>query len=143
MRKGKKDYASITSAHSRYTFTDYRVQGQTIVKVNGDIGASPLAHAIQHPSMRPVLSRCGSDSWPKLWKLGVCLDVGLGLSLCAVPLLQFRSQRSEEVGSECRSKGVACETTQKPVKGALGNRRSKCTDQRLAMIRSVQVELMR
>ena len=35
------------------------------------------------------------------------------------------------------------ETTQKPVKGALGNRRSKCTDQRLAMIRSVQVELMR
>ena len=34
------------------------------------------------------------------------------------------------------------ETTQKPVKGALGNRESKCTDQRLAVIRSVQVELM-
>ena len=27
-------------------------------------------------------------------------DVGLGLSLCAVPLLQFRPQRSEEVGLE-------------------------------------------
>ena len=35
------------------------------------------------------------------------------------------------------------ETTQKPVKGALGNRRLKCTDQRLAMVRSVQMELMR
>ena len=33
--------------------------------------------------------------------------MGLGLSLCAVPLLQFGSQRSEEVGSECRSKVVA------------------------------------
>ena len=53
------------------------------------------------------MSKCGSDSWPKLWKLGVRLDVGLGLSLCAVPLLQFRSQRLEEVGSERRSKGVA------------------------------------
>ena len=37
----------------------------------------------------------------------------------------------------------ATETTQKPVKGALGNRGSKCTDQRLTMARSVQVELMR
>ena len=53
------------------------------------------------------MSRRGSDSWPKLRKLGVCLDVGLGLSLCAVPLLQFGSQRSEEVGSECQSKMVA------------------------------------
>ena len=53
------------------------------------------------------VSRRGSDSWPKLRKLGVRLDVGLGLSLCAVPLLQFGSQRSEEVGSECRSKVVA------------------------------------
>ena len=34
------------------------------------------------------------------------------------------------------------ETTQKPVKGALGNQRSKCTDQRLALGRSVQVVLM-
>ena len=34
------------------------------------------------------------------------------------------------------------ETTQKPVKGALGNRRSKCTDQQLALGRSVQVEFM-
>ena len=34
------------------------------------------------------------------------------------------------------------ETTQKPVKGALGNRKSKGTDQRLAMARSVQVEFM-
>ena len=54
-----------------------------------------------------ILSRRGSDSWLKLWKLGVCSDVGLGLSLCAVPLLQFRSQRLEEVGSERRSKVVA------------------------------------
>ena len=53
------------------------------------------------------LSRCGSDSWPKLRKLGVHSDVGLGLSLCAVPLLQFGSQRLEEVGSERRSKVVA------------------------------------
>ena len=30
------------------------------------------------------------------------------------------------------------ETTQKPVKGALGNRKSKGTDQRLALGRSVQ-----
>ena len=107
MRKGKKDYTSITSAHGRYTFTDYRLQGQTIVKVTVDIGASSPAHAIQHPSMRPILSRHGLDSWPKLRKLGVRLDMGLGLSLCAVPLLQFGSQRSEEVGSEHRSRGVA------------------------------------
>ena len=53
------------------------------------------------------LSRRGSDSWPKLWKLRVHLDVGLGLSLCAVLLLQFVSQRSEEVRSECQSKVVA------------------------------------
>ena len=53
------------------------------------------------------MSRRGLDSWPKLQKLGVRSDVGLGLSLCAVPLLQFRSQRSEEVASECRSKVVA------------------------------------
>ena len=53
------------------------------------------------------LSRRGSDSWPKLRKLGVRSDVGLGLSLCAVPLLQFGSQRSEEVRLECRSKVVA------------------------------------
>ena len=53
------------------------------------------------------LSRRELDSWPKLWKLGVHSDVGLGLSLCAVPLLQFGSQRSEEVGSERRSKVVA------------------------------------
>ena len=33
--------------------------------------------------------------------------MGLGLSLCAVPLLQFGSQRSEEVGSERQSKGIA------------------------------------
>ena len=33
--------------------------------------------------------------------------MGLGLSLCAVPLLQFGSQRSEEVGLECQSKVVA------------------------------------
>ena len=33
--------------------------------------------------------------------------MGLGLSLCAVPLLQFGSQRSEEVRSECQSKVVA------------------------------------
>ena len=33
--------------------------------------------------------------------------MGLGLSLCAVPLLQFGSQRSEEVGSERQSKVVA------------------------------------
>ena len=54
-----------------------------------------------------MVSRCGLDSWPKLRKLGVRLDVGLGLSLCAVPLFQFRSQRSEEVGLECWSKVVA------------------------------------
>ena len=54
-----------------------------------------------------VLSRCGLDSWLKLRKLGVRLGVGLGLSLCAVPLLQFGSQRSEEVGLEHRSKVVA------------------------------------
>ena len=54
-----------------------------------------------------MVSRCGSDSWPKLWKLGVHSDVGLGLSLCAVLLLQFRSQRSEEVRLECWSKVVA------------------------------------
>ena len=53
------------------------------------------------------MSRHGSDSWPKLWKLGVCSDMGLGLSLCDVPLLQFGSQRSEGVGLECWSKGVA------------------------------------
>ena len=53
------------------------------------------------------LSRCGSDSWLKLWKLGVRSDMGLGLSLCAVPLLQFGSQRLEEVGLEHRSKVVA------------------------------------
>ena len=53
------------------------------------------------------LSRRRSDSWPKLRKLRVHSDVGLGLSLCAVPLLQFGSQRSEEVGSEHRSKVVA------------------------------------
>ena len=53
------------------------------------------------------LSRHGSDSWLKLRKLGVRSNVGLGLSLCAVPLLQFGSQRSEEVGSECQSKVVA------------------------------------
>ena len=53
------------------------------------------------------MSRCGSDSWPKLRKLGVCSDVGLGLSLCAAPLLQFGSQRSEEIRSERRSKVVA------------------------------------
>ena len=41
------------------------------------------------------------------------------------------------------NKRVLGETTQKPIKGALGNRRSKGTDQRLAMARSVQVELMR
>ena len=35
------------------------------------------------------------------------------------------------------------ETTQKPVKGALGNQKLKCTDQRLALGRSVQVEFMR
>ena len=40
--------------------------------------------------------------------------MGLGLSLCAVPLLQFGSQRSEEVGSEHQSKGVA-RTTVKTV----------------------------
>ena len=40
-------------------------------------------------------------------ELGVRSDVGLGLSLCAVPLLQFGSQRSEEVGSECWSKVIA------------------------------------
>ena len=33
--------------------------------------------------------------------------MGLGLSLCAVPLLQFGSQRSEEVRSERWSKVVA------------------------------------
>ena len=33
--------------------------------------------------------------------------MGLGLSLCAVPLLQFRSQRLEEVGLECWSKVIA------------------------------------
>ena len=33
--------------------------------------------------------------------------MGLGLSLCAVPFLQFGSQRSEEVGSEHWSKGIA------------------------------------
>ena len=33
--------------------------------------------------------------------------MGLGLSLCAVPLLQFGSQRSEEVGSEHQSKVIA------------------------------------
>ena len=54
-----------------------------------------------------LVSRCGSDSWPKLRKLRVRSDMGLGLSLCAVPLLQFGSQRSEEVGSECQSKVVA------------------------------------
>ena len=54
-----------------------------------------------------VVSRRRLDSWLKLWKLGVHSDVGLGLSLCAVPLLQFGSQRSEEVGSEHRSKVVA------------------------------------
>ena len=53
------------------------------------------------------LSRCRLDSWLKLWKLGVHSDMGLGLSLCAVPLLQFGSQRSEEVESECQSKVVA------------------------------------
>ena len=53
------------------------------------------------------LSRCRSDSWPKLWKLGVRSDMGLCLSLCAVPLLQFGSQRSEEVGLEHWSKVVA------------------------------------
>ena len=56
---------------------------------------------------RRILSRHGSDSWPKLRKLGVRSDVGLGLSLCAVPLLQFGFQRLEEVGSERRSKVVA------------------------------------
>ena len=56
---------------------------------------------------RRILSRHGSDSWLKLQKLGVRSDVGLGLSLCAVPLLQFGFQRSEEVGSERRSKVVA------------------------------------
>ena len=35
------------------------------------------------------------------------MDVGLGLSLCAVPLLQFGSQRSEEVRLEHWSKGIA------------------------------------
>ena len=53
------------------------------------------------------LSRRGSDSWPKLKKLRVRSDVGLGLSLCAVPLLQFGSQRLEEVRLEHRSKVVA------------------------------------
>ena len=53
------------------------------------------------------LSRRRSDSWPKLRKLGVRSDVGLGLSLYAVPLLQFGSQRSEEVGLEHQSKVVA------------------------------------
>ena len=33
--------------------------------------------------------------------------MGLGLSLCAVPLLQFESQRLEKVRSECQSKVVA------------------------------------
>ena len=53
------------------------------------------------------MSRRGSDSWPKLRKLGVYSDVGLGLSLCAVPLLQFRSQRSEEVRLKHWSKVIA------------------------------------
>ena len=57
--------------------------------------------------MSGILSKRGSDSWPKLWKLRVCSDVGLGLGLYAVPLLQFGSQRSEEVGSERWSKVVA------------------------------------
>ena len=47
------------------------------------------------------------------------------------------------VTSGFAASAVVSETTQKPVKGALGNRRSKGTDQRLAMIRSVQLELMR
>ena len=33
--------------------------------------------------------------------------MGLSLRLCAVPLLQFRSQRSEEVRLECQSKRIA------------------------------------
>ena len=44
------------------------------------------------------LSRCGSDSWLKLWKLGVRSDVGLGLSLCAVPLLQFGPRGRKRLG---------------------------------------------
>ena len=53
----------------------------------------------------------------------------------------FQKDRAKVTFAQSYLKGV--ETTQKPVKGALGNRRSKSTDQRLAMIRSVQVELMR
>ena len=69
----------------------------------GFSGSRPLLGSFSHA----WLSRCRLDSWPKLQKLGVRSDVGLGLSICAVPLLQFRSQRSEEVGLECWSKVVA------------------------------------
>ena len=67
-----------------------------------------------YPAFLGCLSRCRLDPQLKLWNLGVHSDVGLGLSLCAVPLLQFGFQRSEEVRSEHWSKGIAW-TVIKPV----------------------------
>ena len=88
----------------RQSYTTWpRVQNTEISKMS----CSPIGQCGVDFLGLPVLLRCESDSWPKLRKLGVRSDVGLGLSLCAVPLLQFGSQRSEEVGLECWSKVVA------------------------------------